>query len=203
MPRLTIILPTCGRPTLKAALDSVLPQLVPGDELLVVGDGPQPAGRTLLASLDDFPSPNVRYFEHGPTGFYGNAQRNFAQERAAGDLLMFLDDDDDLCPGALASVRGAAQEHPGRPLMFRLRCDDPPFVIWDRPILKAGNISGGAFVAPNDPARLGRWPTPKTRRRGCSDVTFIEDTLALHPPGALVWRTELIYHVPRRSRNAA
>ena len=35
--RLSVVLPTTGRPGLRAAIQSVMSQLLPGDELLLVG----------------------------------------------------------------------------------------------------------------------------------------------------------------------
>lgn len=200
MVTISIIVPTCGRSTLAPALESVIPQLRGGDEIIVIGDGEQPTARQMVERLSH---PDIQYLEHGPTKFYGNAQRNRGMSEARGDMIAFLDDDDTYYDQALDAIRRAASEAPNRPLMFRLRSDEPAFLIWEAPLLQVGNISGGAFVIPNQPDRIAEWPTPETRRGDWSDVTFIEDTLALYPDDALVWREELIYHVVTRSYNAS
>ena len=200
MSTISIILPTCGRHTFSRALGSVTRQLAADDEVRVVGDGAQPLIRDIVAETGDR---RVTYCEHGPTQFYGNAQRNLGMQQANGDLIAFLDDDDEYFDGALDAIRRAATEHPARPLMFRLRCERPRFVIWRRPKLAVGNVSGGAFVVPNLPGRLARWPTPNELDGTCSDVTFIKRTLELFPTDSLVWRPEVIYRVPRRSYNAS
>lgn len=200
MVTISIIVPTCGRSTLIPALQSVIPQLREGDEIIVIGDGEQPTARQLVERMQ---RSDIHYLEHGPTNFFGNAQRNLAMSLARGDMIAFLDDDDTYYATALHNIRTAASEAPNRPLMFRLRSDEPAFLIWKTPDLQVGNISGGAFVIPNQPDRIAEWPTPETRRGDWSDVTFIEDTLALYPDDALVWREELIYHVVTRSYNAS
>lgn len=199
MPTISILLPTCGRDTLSRAIQSVVPQLESGDELIVIGDGPQPTARSDVAAINDN---RLVYSECGPTHFFGNAQRNLGMSRATGEYLAFLDDDDEFSTDALSAIRRAAAESPGRPFMFRLKCRRPKFTIWRTQRLKVGNISGGAFVVPNCAERLATWPNPDEVQDGCSDVTFIRKTLALYPDDALVWRPEVIYHVHQRSYNA-
>lgn len=199
MSTISILVPTCGRLTLKRALDSVLPQLEAGDEILVIGDGRQPAARRVIEQLSH---PQIIYDEHGPTGFLGNAQRNHGATLATGDVLAFLDDDDLYEPQALSAIRRAAAEHPERPCMFRMRCLDPPYEKWLEPVFANENIGGGAFVLPNCPGKVPLWPEVTHPLSQWSDRVFIEATLALYPADALVWRPELIYHVPRASGNA-
>jgi len=196
---ISVIVPTCGRMTLTRALASVRDQLSDHDEVLVVGDGRQPSAERAVARLDD---PRFRYFEHGPTGFLGNAQRNFAADRATGQVLVFLDDDDVLAATALADVRRAWDETPGRPMMFRIQFHDPPVLKWREPTLADENISGGSFVIPNLSERMARWPEPPELGDDFADRKFILDTLKLWPADALVWREEILYHVPKASLNA-
>lgn len=198
---ISVITPTCGRSTLQRAIESVVPQLRDGDELLVVGDGRQPAAERTVRSIGH---PQVDYLEHGPTGFYGNAQRNYAAAQAHGDYLAFLDDDDLSDPQGLDTIRRAAEESGRRPLMFCIRCLDPPWEKWSAPVFANENISGGAFAVPNIPDRLGRWPDPSEPEAVWGDRFFIEQTLRLWPDGldALVWRKEHICHVPRAGNNA-
>ena len=49
---LTVITPTIGRASLRATLDSIAPQLLDGDEHLVIGDGMQPPAAVMCAEYD-------------------------------------------------------------------------------------------------------------------------------------------------------
>jgi len=101
-PTFTIVTPTIGRPTLKRTLDTIVPQLRDGDEMLVVGDGPQPAAYEMVRQLN---SPLVHYWEYGPVFNYGNPQRNIAIERATAQWLHFIDDDDEPASDGILLMR--------------------------------------------------------------------------------------------------
>src|SRR5207245_1561408 len=93
--RLSLILPTISRPSLQPLLSHLQTEIGSRDEVLIVGDGPQPLARALAGGLDR----RFRYFEHGPTGHKGNEQRQLAISKATGNFLVFIDDDDDFVPG--------------------------------------------------------------------------------------------------------
>ena len=96
----SIIIPTYNRASyLGAAIDSVLGQMVPGDELIVVDDG----------SDDDTPAVLRKYGSRiaaiqGGHGGAGRA-RNLGIERARNDLVAFLDSDDRWFPHKLRIQR--------------------------------------------------------------------------------------------------
>ena len=179
---LSILIPTIGRSELARLLSELVPQLLSCDEILVIGDGPQPLARA-MADVD----PRVRYLEHGPDHCWGHPQRNWAMPLARGAYLMSFDDDDRVAPRALERVRGAMADHPGRPLMFREYHEGS--VIWSTRSVALGNVSTQMIVVPNVPERLGKWGS---RYEG--DYDFIQSTLALYAAGvdALVWRPEVI-----------
>jgi len=156
-PRLSVVIPTAGRDTLGRTLASLTPQLLPGDEVILVRDD---------------------------TGDWGATPRNRAIPRAAGDYLLFMDDDDEYTPGGLEAVRSAAAEHPGRPLVFRMR--RPNDVLPAVRELVAGQVSTQMFAVPNDPARLAAWPPVYT-----GDFEFIRAVCGQYPAGP-VWRDEVI-----------
>jgi glycosyltransferase involved in cell wall biosynthesis len=99
---ISVIIPTLGRPTLIRTLSSVLRQMHVDDEIIVVADGH-------LDDVSDFfkdtLSPNIRYFEHGPTRQWGAAQYDYGIFQARGDWAMFLPDDDYMPAGAMDAVR--------------------------------------------------------------------------------------------------
>jgi glycosyltransferase involved in cell wall biosynthesis len=105
-PLVTCILPTRDRPGFVAeAIRGFLAQDYPRRELIVVDDGDRPVEQ--LVPVDD----RIRYLRMAgvhPVGI----KRNFACERARGDLIAHVDDDDLYPPGRLtAQVRalGAGQ----------------------------------------------------------------------------------------------
>jgi glycosyltransferase involved in cell wall biosynthesis len=167
MATFSIILPTTGRPTLKDAFASVADQLEPGDEVLVVCDR---------------------------SGDSGNSARNDAIARARGSHLLFLDDDDELVPGALAKVRRFADEHPGRIGIFRTHYEllEGP---WHEATLR--QTGSANLCVPNLPGRLGRFGADGDPRPG--DREFIRQTVELQ--GEPIWQTERIIVIrPEKSR---
>jgi glycosyltransferase involved in cell wall biosynthesis len=145
----SVIVPTRGRRSLAATLDSVTEQLEPGDEVLV------------RCTLDED---------------FGNAARQSLVERATGTHLVFIDDDDQLAQGALMTMRRVAEEHPGRVAIFRMRYLDGR-ILWTEPVLRERNVSSQMFLVPNVPGRLGRWEKPDYPRM--ADWSFISETVRL------------------------
>jgi GT2 family glycosyltransferase len=108
VPPASIVIPTRARPAyLETALASIAPQAsAAGAEIVVVDDaGPSSAIRDLA---DRF---GARYEPHErPLGL--NVARNTGVERSRGELVVFVDDDVEVCPGWLAALLRAAHEHP-------------------------------------------------------------------------------------------
>lgn len=100
MARISVVMPTFNRAaTLPRAIDSVLRQTHPDVELIVVDDGSTDgtvallqryAGRLIAICLD--------------VNGGGNAARNRGIERASGQIICFLDSDDEFLPHKLAYV---------------------------------------------------------------------------------------------------
>lgn len=130
-PRLTVIVASCGRPTLARTLDSVKPQLHRGDEVLV-------------SVNNDCP--------------WGHAARNQLMLVARGNTLLFMDDDDVYLPGALSAVRAAVAAEPDRLHIFRMRYASGG-ELWTWPQVMQGNVSTQMIAVPNRPADLGTWGT--------------------------------------------
>ena len=192
----SVVIATIARPTLARTLRSLRCQAwAPGDEVLLVGDGPHPIAAELFAQMG-LPG---RYLEHtGTTGTWGHHARNWVMDarQAAGSHLMALDDDDEYDPDAVASVRAALRENPDRPHVFRMTGHPTAPVIWrpDRPVLEVGNLGTPCIVVPNDPDRLGRYGMHYT-----GDFEFCATTCAFYPGGP-VWRAEPICTVRPHTR---
>lgn len=173
-PSIAIITPTIGRHSLKSMLDGLLPQLSRGDEVLIVGDGPQPNAKSIV---DGLASPFIQYWETPFVGNYGNPQRNEAIAKATADYLMFVDDDDTVEAEAIGYVRKGAAENPGVPLMFKMLYDGYR-ILWDSPHVACGHVSGQMFVVPNVKGKIGTWSG-----KYAADFDFMMSTLALYPEG--------------------
>ncbi len=107
------IIPTIGRPSLLRAVESVLQQAMPqGDfELIVVND----SGHALQpAAWQSSPRVRIIHTQQRERCFARNAGAAIARGR----FLHFLDDDDWLLPGALASIYALWQAAPGASWLY-------------------------------------------------------------------------------------
>ena len=176
-PRLTVVIPTDGRPTLRRTLESLALQLGPRDEVFVVADGPQPLAREICT---DFQKPTWSYVEHVRTGDFGNSQREAGIAQGTGDFLCLIDDDDAYMADAFAAIRLAVTTSPNRPHMFRM--DNYGSILWRAPELVYGNVGTPMFVSRLDRARLGRWDA--------NDFAFISRTIELQ--GEPIWHEDVV-----------
>ncbi len=103
-PRISIILATYKRPhTLPRAIASVCAQTYPDWELIVVDN----AGEARCPVVE----PRLRWHVHAERASVSYA-RNQGLGHATGDLVCFLDDDDELFPDYLATFVETLREHP-------------------------------------------------------------------------------------------
>lgn len=103
-PQLSVVLPTHNRVELLCrAVDSVLRQTWKDFELLIVDDGSRDGTAERLEGFDD---PRIRIF-HRATPGGAAAARNHGIRQARGELISFLDDDDEYFPGFLDETRKA------------------------------------------------------------------------------------------------
>lgn len=184
-PTLSVVIPTPGRASLARTLDSIAPQMGPGDQVIVVGDtregqlppmealcGRHPAGPLYVPFTDGLMS-------------WGHHQIQYGLGFATGDYVLAQDDDDIYLPGAFDAIRAAASDNPGRVLLFRFRSQRLGGVVfWHTPgpeWIRQGHIGGHCLVQPNIPGKVGQLTA---RYEG--DFDWIVDTLARHeePP---VW----------------
>lgn len=103
----SIVIPTYKRPHLLGrAIRSALAECSPGDEIIVVDDGPTDDTKAVAQAF----GPPVRYLagEHRGAG----AARNAGIAAATRDLVAFLDDDDEWLPGKLSWQRAILQHFP-------------------------------------------------------------------------------------------
>jgi GT2 family glycosyltransferase len=101
---ISVVIPTCGRPdSLAAALESVYAQGELPREIIVVDDGGAAHADATRAVVNRVRGPAARLVaNHRAKGASG--ARNTGAEQAHGELLAFLDDDDEWLPSYLNEV---------------------------------------------------------------------------------------------------
>jgi len=113
-PLVSILLPTYNRAhLLPRAIASVLGQTYQNWELLIWNDGSTDDTKAVLRAITD---PRVRHFSEGNQG--KPYALNQAYSIAHGDLIAFLDDDDEWLPRKLAVQVSLLQENPEVNLSF-------------------------------------------------------------------------------------
>jgi len=187
--RLSIVIPTIGRKTLKDTLESIdsagVTQL---DEVIVIGDGSQPEAEEICNSFRR--RMKVIYQSSRKTSQYGAHQRNIGMGIATGTHILFMDDDDRYRSGAFRVVRRALSEAPDRPHLFRIEStgDQRPFkVLWTEKEFKLGNVGTQMIALPIVDGLLGSWPNGH-----CADYGFLRDTLPRFGLDRIIWREEII-----------
>ena len=171
-PRISIVVVTAGRWSLKLALESIGCQMKDGDQIVLAGVNNRCA--LFTACL-----PGV-YVETAGLPHWEAHDKAIAA--CTGDYLMFVDDDDRLLPGALDAVRTAMG-----PTMFRMAnpWDGGGGYIWQQKWqLAVAMIAAEMFVTPVN-GKYGQWGA---RHEG--DYDFIMSTLAKYPLRTLAWREE-------------
>lgn len=160
----TVVMPTVGRPTLRRAIASVVDQLEYGDELIVVGDST--VDHQAWDVVAEFQPAQLFYVEaHRPGSVFGNAQRDFGMQLAAGrsSHLMFLDDNDVWTHGALDTVRWAIDRvgDDRAAHVFKARWGAGHHahgtVLWRDTVVAEGNVGTPMVVLPNRPYQRSWW----------------------------------------------
>jgi hypothetical protein len=191
-PFLTVVTATQGRKTLPAALESFRrecadPALL---EVLVVVDTHDPPFSDVHAIAQEYDARCIEY-DAGCHAF-GHPQAQRGTEKAYGQWIAFIGDDDEILPGAFEAIKQAIKDlTEPRPLMFKTimepsltRPIPQPMTLWYSKTLTRGHISAQNLVTPNLPGKLGFW---------WDDFAFIQSTASLHGgPSALVWLTPVI-----------
>lgn len=190
--RLSIIIPTLGRPTLRRTLQSIRPQCAPNDEVIVVAD-----------RNGDIDSAREQTILYGPRqgalfhvcdaqeSDHGYPQRNAGMQIATGKHLVFIDDDDEYVDNGLVLMGAHAAD---RPVIFKMQ-DATLGVLWKDTELRYGNVGTPMFVVPNDRERLGTWRAAQAsgERRCGGDFAFIEE--CVEKMGEPIWRPEIVARV--------
>jgi glycosyltransferase involved in cell wall biosynthesis len=182
--RLSIVIPTLGRPTLARTVFSFIGQLHDGDEVIFVADpkGDVDYVKWMREASSSRLGVDWRHTVHGGPGGWGLTQRNRGLEMATGDLVWFLADDDVATPWALDAIR--SEVHPSEPWsIFRAgRANDDPW-IWVDQEIRRGNLDADCIVCP--PGVSARWGLDYSGDYDFA-VALAEE---LGPP---VWRQDIV-----------
>ncbi len=115
----TAVITTCRREWryIERAVQSVLKQTYPVLEVLIVDDNttPSPYSESILTAIEGMD--RVRYIAMGQNGGVSRA-RNKGIEKARGELIGFLDDDDEWLPEKLSLQVALFQQEPSLGLVF-------------------------------------------------------------------------------------
>ncbi len=104
---ISVIIPTYNRHhTLKSALNSVLQQSKPAQEIIVIDDGSEDDTRQLMTQA----FPNIRYVFQENQGV--SHARNTGIRHSTGEWIALLDSDDEWLPHKLEMQSQALREHP-------------------------------------------------------------------------------------------
>jgi hypothetical protein len=140
--------------------------MLPGDEVIVVGDGPQPEARVISRQFTQ-----VIYLETPEKiGDYGCTPCDLGIAQATGDAVFFIGDDDVCTKGAFDVIRRAVAADPDKPHAFGRRHGTRDF----KPYLAISNISGQQIVVPRDMTKMPRMADVPMGEWNISDWSFIQ-----------------------------
>jgi hypothetical protein len=170
---------------LRVALASIAPQTTQlGAELVVVDDaGPSEEARALTARF------GARYEPHPrPLGL--NVARNTGVERSSGELVVFVDDDVEVCEGWLDALLTAAREQPQRevftgPVIARLEGSPPHSCGREGPPITALDLG------PGDTSTRFAWGSNMAIRRAALERVGPFDVSLEHGGDEQEWQERL------------
>lgn len=140
-----------------------------------------------LASIDSWPGDEVIVIKHNPpSGNWGNAERQEGMDKATGDYLALIDDDDVYVPEHREIMDNAIKENSNNyPILFKMQYPNGR-VLWKKKWVKNGNVGCPMILVPNDKKMLHGW------EQDCSwaDFQFI-NRWHWHAKD-IIWREEII-----------
>ena len=143
LPKVSVVVNTYNRATqVGRAIESALSQPGVDLELVVVDDGSTDDTQAVLAGIADARMRCVRQSNRGLS-----ASRNVGAREARGEWLLFLDDDDRLCEGALETLLRATTDPSCRVVVGGVRfVDSTGQVLQERTLASLGDVLAGTFL---------------------------------------------------------
>ncbi|MEA3350641.1 MAG: glycosyltransferase family 2 protein, partial [Chloroflexota bacterium] len=190
MPFVSVIVPTHNRADLlPRAIGSVLKQSYPRLECIVVDDAPDDSSEAVVAQFDD---DRLVYLQH-ETNRGASAARNTGIAQAKGEMIAFLDDDDEWLPTKLEKQVPLLENAPPQVGMVYCWMD-----YYDRGRLATEHhptYRGYVFPHVLDGQRIGGCPTLLVRRSVFEDVGGFDESLVRGNDGDFIRRVCLNYDV--------
>jgi methyltransferase family protein/glycosyl transferase family 2 len=139
MALVSVVIPAFKPEYLQAAIISATEQTCEDIEILVGDDSVDARLEPIVTEIDD---PRVTYHHHG----FGDAELNLRKlwERATGEYIKPLFDDDLLLPASVESLVNALRSNPGSALAFheRVYVNSENDIVWTPPqLLEAGSMA--------------------------------------------------------------
>ncbi|WP_052119914.1 glycosyltransferase [Inquilinus limosus] len=146
-PRLSVVIPAYNvEKYVKAAVDSVVGQSSPADEIVIVDDGSTDRTGQIVEELyGQLPHVRIIHTRNGGLG----AARNVGTAAATGDFVYYFDSDDILADGLFADFRATLQAQPDLDL----------FCFSARSFLDDGNHGAGPLLNQYRQRTEGPFPT--------------------------------------------
>lgn len=184
MPTVSVILPTQNRAEmLKRAVKSVLAQTYQDLELMIVDDGSTDDTDEVIASFQD---PRIRVVRHQKARG-ASAARNTGVAHSYGELIAFLDDDDEWLANKLdkqVSLLSGLPENVGMVYCWMDYFDQHGNLIREH----HPRLRGCVFSHVLDAQRLGGCPTLLVRREVVVDVGGFDESLPRGNDGDFIRR---------------
>ena len=184
----SVIIPTHNRPYyLEQAVGSVLTQTHRAIEVIIVDDGSDKPHAEAIQRIADL-GPNIGLHRHGTPKGPGPA-RNLGLDKATGEFVLFLDDDDLLYPGMVADGLIQFQRHPDSDVVVCAartfsQLERPGFIcLGKNPQIAADGTAKQLMktTAPIDLSVIQRTVIPidacLVRRQAIGSIRFPEDLL--------------------------
>ena len=165
---ISFVIPTCGRESIRRTIASLRPQIVLGDEILVVQDPETDVVSLLGTFLKEMPVKILTDTTPGDRK-WGYKARTYGMNRATKPWIHIIGDDDVYLPDALPQLRPLLLEET-TPIICRMkRRQNEAETIWKTEGISRGNQAGEMIVFPNIPEKFGRFDA----KRYDGDQAFI------------------------------
>jgi len=196
--KLSIIIPTIGRETLDATLNSIrFSHVTVPIEVVLVNDGNHPAAFDLYLKYQRDLEINYLSLDTMHNDFGAHA-RNMAYRVATGTHFAYMDDDDIYSLGGVETIIADITAQPTKLFLYKCLWFWTGLHVWStkgdlsrnfQPN-KLLNLIGQCFVHPHLKFKYGYW-----RPEWPHEIYFINETLLHHPPDSLIWREDVIAHI--------
>lgn len=199
--KLSIIIPTLGRDTLKRAVDSVLESAGEDDEVLVIADGPDAYDRSKKVLYDYHARSNTDYRVDltctEKTTDWAATQLEEGMKAARGDYIANIGDDDYMTPNACNTIKQSIEEWleaGGEPTvhLFAVKLEHWMTTLWGE--VRWTKVTGQ------------QWVIPTTGPRGVhdseygNDFRFLRDTLEKRGIAHPVYHNHVISVLPKHGK---